>query len=51
MYFFSQISQASPSFLTKNATKKNRVPLASNDISINGKSAILAIPAPRVNIL
>jgi hypothetical protein len=33
------------------ATKKNRVPLASNDISINGKSAILAIPAPRVNIL
>jgi hypothetical protein len=33
--------------LTKNATKKNRVPLASNDISINGKSAILAIPATK----
>jgi hypothetical protein len=35
------ISQALPSFLTKNATKKNRAPLANNDISINGKNAIL----------
>jgi hypothetical protein len=40
MYFFSQRSQVSPNFLTKNATKKNRAPLASNDISINGKKTL-----------